>query len=178
MLQIWPGNGRQNVLPNQILACSDIDSMSKSAMVPESFSIDHSKMPAPQVRRTGVYTGPAGDRISKFDLRLVKPNTGPLPTAAIHTLEHLLATYMRESVDGIIDISPMGCRTGFYLSLWGDVDPNTIRDALLESLRKVIAANWNDVPGVSEKECGNYRDHSLFSAKEYASQVLKGFGAR
>ena len=150
--------------------------MPESIEAPESFSIDHRKMSAPQVRKTGVYSGPTGDRISKFDLRFVKPNTACLPTAAIHTLEHLLAAYIRERLDGVIDISPMGCRTGFYLLLWGDVDSDTVRDALVRSLEKIIAANWEDVPGISEKECGNYRDHSLFSAKEYARHVLEGFG--
>jgi len=93
--------------------------MAKPIKIPESFLIDHTAMIAPQVRKVGVQTGPAGDRVSKFDLRFIKPNTDAMPTAAIHTLEHLLATYMKEYLEGVIDISPMGCRTGFYLSIWG-----------------------------------------------------------
>ena len=151
--------------------------MAESAGIPESFSVDYRKMSAPQVRKAGMLTGRAGDQISKFDLRSVKPNTESLPTGAVHTLEHLLATFMRENLDGIIDISPMGCRTGFYLSLWGDVDPPIVRDALVRSLCKVLETDWNSVPGISEGECGNYRGHSLSSAKEYVRQVLEGLGA-
>jgi S-ribosylhomocysteine lyase len=141
----------------------------------ESFSIDHLTMPAPNVRKAEVQTGPAGDKVTKFDLRFVKPNTDSIPTAAIHTLEHLLATYMKAHLQGVIDISPMGCRTGFYLSIWGDIEPGTIKLALIASLKEILTTEWQDVPGTTAKECGNYRDHSLFGAKEYAAQVLKGF---
>ena len=120
--------------------------------------------------------GPAGDVVSKFDLRFLKPNAGAMPTAAVHTLEHLLATYMREHLDNIIDISPMGCRTGFYLSVWGMAQPQTIQHALLASLRQIMETTEADVPGLSAAECGNYRDHSLFAAREYAKLVLDGFG--
>ncbi|MCP4632996.1 MAG: S-ribosylhomocysteine lyase, partial [candidate division Zixibacteria bacterium] len=78
----------------------------------ESFTVDHINMPAPQVRKVGTYSGEKGDKISKFDLRFIKPNSDAIPTGAIHTLEHLLATYMRTDLPDIIDISPMGCRTG------------------------------------------------------------------
>ena len=135
-------------------------------------------MAAPQVRPAGVQTGPKGDVISKFDLRFLKPNTDAIPTAAVHTLEHLLATYMRERLVGIVDLSPMGCRTGFYLTVWGEVSGEAVRDALLYSLQKVIATEWSDVPGTTAKECGNYRDHSLFGAQEYARQVIEGFAKR
>ena len=149
--------------------------MTRTAHVPDSFSVDHISMQAPQVRKAGLYTGSAGDQISKFDLRLVKPNTDALPTAAIHTMEHLLAGYMREHLDGILDLSPMGCRTGFYLSVWGDVDPDSVRKALIASLQRILEATWADVPGTSARECGNYKDHSLFSAQEYARAVLSAF---
>jgi S-ribosylhomocysteine lyase len=141
----------------------------------ESFQLDHLTMPAPQVRRAGTLTGPKGDVISKFDLRFIKPNTDAIPTAAVHTLEHLLATYMRERLDGLIDLSPMGCRTGFYLTVWGDVSGEAVRDALLYSLKRVVETAWDEVPGTTAIECGNYRDHSLFGAKEYAKQVIEGF---
>jgi S-ribosylhomocysteine lyase len=140
----------------------------------ESFEIDHLTMPAPQVRPAGVQVGPKGDKLSKFDLRFLKPNTDAMPTATIHTLEHLLATYMREHLEGIIDLSPMGCRTGFYLTVWGEVSADSVREALVHSLKKVVTTQWIDVPGTTAKECGNYRDHSLFGAQEYATVVLKG----
>ncbi|MCP4582432.1 MAG: S-ribosylhomocysteine lyase, partial [candidate division Zixibacteria bacterium] len=111
-----------------------------------------------------------------FDLRFIKPNSDAIPTGAIHTLEHLLATYMRTDLPDIIDISPMGCRTGFYLSSWGDIDSKSVKNALINSLKNIIDTKWEDVPGISPDQCGNYRDHSLFSAKEYAGIVLKGYG--
>lgn len=142
----------------------------------ESFTIDHTTMVAPNIRKAGVFKGPQGDQISKFDLRFVKPNTESIPTAALHTLEHLLATYMKSSLEGVIDLSPMGCRTGFYLTIWGDIESDAIKKALIKSLKEVVSANWEDVPGTTAKECGNYRDHSLFGAKEYAKIVLWGWG--
>jgi S-ribosylhomocysteine lyase len=145
-----------------------------STVKPESFSIDHTHMPAPNVRKAGNSVGPKGDMVSKFDLRFMKPNTDTIPTAAMHTLEHLLATYMRNYLDGIIDLSPMGCRTGFYLSIWGEVDSAAVTDALRKSLKDILITAWSEVPGISERECGNWRDHSLFAAQEYARQVLRG----
>ena len=119
--------------------------------------------------------GPAGDKISKFDLRFLKPNVECLPTAALHTLEHLLATYLRGTLENVIDLSPMGCRTGFYLSLWGDVSEETVEVAVVQSLKMVLKTEEADVPGIAEEACGNFRDHSLFSAKEYARKILDGF---
>jgi len=150
--------------------------MDKLLEKPESFSLDHTKMAAPQVRKAGLVTGPAGDMISKFDLRFIKPNANSIPTAALHTLEHMLALILRSHLEDIIDISPMGCRTGFYLIMWGDVAPDKVRSALIKSLHQIVESEFKDIPATTEKECGNYRDHSLFSAKEYARMVLTGFG--
>lgn len=147
----------------------------KIKKIPESFSIDHTVMPAPQVRKAGLLSGPNGDKLSKFDLRFLKPNVEAMPTAALHTLEHLLAMYLRENLENIIDLSPMGCRTGFYLTVWGDITVESVQTALCKSLGQVLKTEQVDVPGLSEKECGNFRDHSLFSAKEYAQKVLEGF---
>jgi S-ribosylhomocysteine lyase len=144
----------------------------------KSFQIDHLTMAAPQVRAAGVQIGPKGDAITKFDLRFVRPNTEAMPTGAVHTLEHLLATYMRERLEGIVDLSPMGCRTGFYLTVLGEVSGETVQAALLYSLRKVVATEWAEVPGTTAKECGNYRDHSLFGAQEYAKLVIEGFAKK
>lgn len=136
----------------------------------ESFSLDHTKVKAPYVRKCGKQLGVNGDLITKFDLRFMQPNKEDMPTAAIHTLEHLLAVYMREKLDGIIDISPMGCRTGFYMVVWGEVLVEQVIEALEYSLKKVISTE--EVPASNAIQCGNYRDHSLFSAKEYAKYVL------
>ncbi len=152
--------------------------MNNETKIPESFLIDHTTMKAPNVRKTGTQCGPDGDIISKFDLRFIKPNTDAIPTGAIHTMEHLLATYMKNRLEGVIDISPMGCRTGFYLIVWGDIDSDEIKSALLYSLDKILTTRFEDIPGISAKECGNYRDHSLFGAQEYAHQVIEGFNLR
>ena len=78
----------------------------------ESFKLDHREVDAPYVREAGELTTPCGDIIKKYDLRLMQPNEGVMPTAAMHTIEHLLAGFMREKIEAVIDISPMGCRTG------------------------------------------------------------------
>lgn len=135
----------------------------------ESFELDHNTVKAPYVRLLG--TEQNGDAlVEKYDLRFLQPNKDALPTGALHTLEHLLAVNMRDELKGIIDISPMGCRTGFYMIMWDQHSPQEIRDALVNVLNKVI--NTEVVPAVSAKECGNYKDHSLFAAKEYAKIVL------
>lgn len=136
----------------------------------ESFELDHRKIVAPFVRKCCVIKGKQGDLITKFDLRFVQPNVEDMPSGAIHTLEHLLATYLREYLDDVIDLSPMGCRTGFYLVLWGDRDPVEIKNALEKALQDVLTTEV--VPATNEIQCGNFRDHSLFAAKEYAKKVL------
>ena len=140
----------------------------------ESFKLDHTKVKAPYVRKCCVLNGAKGDKVSKFDLRFLQPNSETFGTAAMHGLEHLLATYLRETLDNIIDLSPMGCRTGFYLILWGDVDASTIKVGLEKALKMILDAN--EIPAATAVECGNYKDLSLFGAKEYAKDVLeKGF---
>ena len=96
----------------------------------ESFQLDHRKVVAPYVRKAGVLNGQHGDVVTKFDLRFLQPNKEAFGTAAMHGLEHLLANFLRESLTGIIDLSPMGCRTGFYLSIWGDREASEIKEAL------------------------------------------------
>lgn len=137
----------------------------------ESFELDHTKVKAPYVRKASVMTGPKGDAVTKFDLRFTQPNAMAVPTAAIHTLEHLLAGYMREELEGIIDLSPMGCRTGFYMIVWGRPESRNVAEALRKSLEKVVEAR--EVPATDETSCGNFRDHSLFSAQAYARLVLE-----
>lgn len=140
----------------------------------ESFELDHRKVKAPYVRKCCVIKGPKGDEVTKFDLRFLQPNIEAFGTAAMHGLEHLLAHELRGKLEGIIDISPMGCRTGFYISIFGNVEPEVMKKALEESLEEVL--NATEIPAANEIQCGNYRDLSLFGAKEYAKKVLdKGF---
>ncbi|KXH87250.1 S-ribosylhomocysteine lyase [Sporosarcina sp. HYO08] len=137
----------------------------------ESFLLDHTKVKAPYVRLAGTEQHEKGSKLQKYDLRFLQPNEDAMPTSAVHTLEHLLATYMRDELEGIVDISPMGCRTGFYMIIWDEHRPKEIAAALTKVLEKVIVTEH--IPAVSALECGNYRDHSLFSAQEYAKQVVE-----
>ena len=107
----------------------------------ESFQLDHRKVKAPYVRRADRLVGPRGDVVTKFDLRFLQPNAGAMPTGALHTLEHLLAVYLREELVGIIDLSPMGCRTGFYLTLFGEPEVEEVKEALKRALEQVLAAS-------------------------------------
>lgn len=139
----------------------------------ESFTLDHTAVKAPYVRLIAVEHGPKGDAISNFDVRFVQPNEGEIPTAGLHTIEHLLASLMRDRIDGMIDISPFGCRTGFHLIMWGEPAVADIVDAVSSSLRAIAdEVTWADVPGVSAVECGNYRDHSLHSAREWSRRIV------
>lgn len=140
----------------------------------ESFKLDHRKVKAPYVRKCCVLNGPKGDKVTKFDLRFLQPNKESFGTAAIHAIEHILAHELRERLDGVIDLSPMGCRTGFYLSLFGDRDAKEIKEALEGSLKALLT--YTEVPATNEIQCGNYKDLSLFGAKEYTIKVLdEGF---
>lgn len=139
----------------------------------ESFALDHTAVQAPYVRRIAVEHGPKGDAISNFDLRFVQPNEGEIPTAGLHTIEHLLASLLRDHVDGVIDISPFGCRTGFHLITWGEPSVADVVAAVRSSLAFIAdKATWDDVPGVDAISCGNYRDHSLHSAREWSAHIL------
>jgi LuxS protein involved in autoinducer AI2 synthesis len=138
----------------------------------ESFQLDHTKVLAPYVRLITVEEGPQGDKISNFDLRLVQPNENAIPTAGLHTIEHMLAGLLRDRMDGVIDCSPFGCRTGFHLIMWGEHDTTEVAKALKSSLEFISTAKWSDVQGTTIESCGNYRDHSLFSAQEWAKKIL------
>ncbi|MBI0445069.1 MULTISPECIES: S-ribosylhomocysteine lyase [Deinococcus] len=137
----------------------------------ESFDLDHTKVQAPYVRLAGVKTTPRGDQISKYDLRLLQPNRGAIEPAALHTLEHLLAGYLRDHLQNVVDVSPMGCRTGLYLAVIGEPDEEGVLQAFEAALRDT-ATHDRPIPGVSELECGNYRDHDLQAARQYARDAL------
>jgi S-ribosylhomocysteine lyase len=138
----------------------------------ESFGLDHKSVIVPYVREAETLIGPKGDVVQKFDLRFTQPNQEAIPTGAVHTLEHLLAVYFREERDDIIDISPMGCRTGFYLVKFGRCSEVELKGNLKSVLEKVVKTT--DVPAANPKQCGNWRDHSLQDAVEYAKKVIAG----
>lgn len=139
----------------------------------ESFALDHTRVLAPYVRLIGVERGPRGDAISNIDVRYVQPNEGEIPTAALHTIEHLQAGILRDLLDGVIDMSPFGCRTGFHLIVWGEPTLDDVAAAVTETLRRIADdVEWDDVPGTEAVSCGNYRDHSLHGAKAWATDIL------
>lgn len=147
----------------------------------ESFNLDHTKVIAPYVRLASKKTGEKGDIVTKFDIRFMQPNVEFMPIAAIHTLEHLVAEYIRDEIESIIDFSPMGCRTGFYLTVFGDLSEEIIAEKMLNVLEQV--ASWPEdkpVPGLDPKECGNYKEHDLPTARKLAKDwvtniTIKGF---
>lgn len=139
----------------------------------DSFNLDHTKVVAPFVRLASKKVGEKGDVVSKFDIRICQPNKEFMETGEIHTIEHLVAEYIRDEMPGVIDFSPMGCRTGFYFTVWGDVNEEFITEHLLNVFKKVSVWN-NAIPATTEEECGNYKDHNLEGAKKWASKWVKG----
>ena len=112
----------------------------------ESFTLDHTAVKAPYVRLINVEAGPKGDQISNFDVRLLQPNAGEIPTSGLHTIEHLLASLLRDRIDGVIDCSPFGCRTGFHLIMWGTPSVREVTEALASSLHAIAEeVTWEDV---------------------------------
>ena len=148
----------------------------------DSFMVDHTKMPAPAVRVAKHMKTPCGDIISVFDLRFCKPNKEIMSPEGTHTLERLFAGFMREHLNGnnveIIDISPMGCRTGFYMSVIGDPGEKRVVEAWEESMKDVLnVKSQDDIPELNIYQCGSAFMHSLDDAKEIAKGVLeKGIG--
>lgn len=146
-------------------------------MAVESFELDHTKVVAPYIRIAEVYEGKKGDKVTKFDIRFIQPNKDAMDMSGIHTLEHLLAVYLREETLGedIIDLSPMGCRTGFYLTAWGEKKVDDIETPILNSLAKVLTTK--EIPAANEVQCGNYKEHSLEQAIEYAKNFIQKINA-
>ena len=133
-----------------------------------SFSIDHDKL------QKGVYVSRVDGDVVTYDIRMKRPNLGDyLSNGALHTFEHLFATYARNSEvkDSVIYIGPMGCRTGFYMLLRDDVEKADVLKLLLESFA-FIRDFEGEIPGAKRKECGNYLEHDLDSAKVAAVDML------
>ena len=139
-----------------------------------SFTINHLTL------LRGVYvsrkdTTPSGDVITTFDVRMTEPNRQPaLDGKALHAIEHLAATYLRNHQqwgDKVIYWGPMGCLTGNYLLLSGDYESGDVVELLRETFR-FIAGFEGDVPGATPRDCGNYSYMDLAAAREAASHYL------
>lgn len=143
----------------------------------DSFTVDHTIMAAPAVRVAKTMKTPHGDTIAVFDLRFCRPNIDILTERGIHTLEHLFAGFMRNHLNGngveIVDISPMGCRTGFYMSLIGTPDEQRVAQAWKGAMEDVLKVkDQNQIPELNEYQCGSYKLHSLDEAQQIARNVL------
>lgn len=143
----------------------------------DSFRVDHTRMDAPAVRVAKSMSTPKGDDITVFDLRFCVPNEEILSEKGIHTLEHLFAGFMREHLNSdsveIIDISPMGCRTGFYMSLIGTPSEEAVAASWKAAMEDVLQVKAKaDIPELNEYQCGTYEMHSLEEAQEIAKMIL------
>ncbi len=139
----------------------------------DSFNVDHTKL------LRGMYISRIDADVVTYDIRTRRPNVeAVMENGAIHTLEHLFATYVRNSAlkNNIIYFGPMGCRTGFYFLTTGITHADALK--LTQDALDFVAKFEGDVPGVSAIECGNYRDHDLSGAKKEAAdqfEVLKNW---
>ncbi len=134
-----------------------------------SFTIDHLTL------EKGLYVSRRDEKngcaVTTFDLRMTCPNREPvMDTAAIHTIEHLGATFLRNSAvrDDVVYFGPMGCRTGCYLVMFGAVTSEEVF-GLIVDMCDFILGFTGDIPGASAAECGNYLDQNLDMAKYYIS---------
>ena len=132
-----------------------------------SFTVDHNLLDP------GIYVSRRDGDITTYDLRTRKPNAGEyMDNITMHTVEHMFATYIRNSEirDNVIYFGPMGCRTGFYLLVRGE-DDNRVLEIVLDVLAKIIAHD-GEVFGASAVECGNYRELDLEAAKTECKKYL------
>ncbi len=132
-----------------------------------SFEIDH------DVLVPGLYTSRQDGDVVTYDLRFVRPNTPPfLPNAVMHTIEHLFATYVRNSrlAEKVIYFGPMGCRTGFYFLVRDMAEADVI--ALVQETLAFVAGFEGVIPGSTAIECGNYKEHDLPGAKVQAAAMV------
>lgn len=131
-----------------------------------SFQVNHNTL------ERGIYISRIDGDITTFDIRMKKPNGGDyLENAAMHTIEHLFATFARNSKykERVIYFGPMGCRTGFYFLTRNIPNGEVIK--LIEDAFSFIADYEGEIPGVSKIECGNYLEHNLGGAKKEAAEM-------
>lgn len=136
----------------------------------ESFNLDHTKVKAPYVRLACVTDGDFGDKIYKYDLRVCQPNQEHMEMPSLHSLEHLMAELSRNHSDKIVDISPMGCQTGFYIALLNMGDYDEVLQLIENTLKDVLSAT--EVPACNVVQCGWAASHSLEGAQQIARGLL------
>lgn len=144
--------------------------MNPERMNVESFNLDHRTVAAPYVRVADRKVLPQGDVITKYDVRFTQPNVAHLEMKAIHSLEHLFAEKSRNHSESVIDFSPMGCQTGYYLIMQGEPDVGTVANLIEATLTDVLQAT--EVPAANEIQCGWGENHSLADAQDAARAFL------
>ena len=144
--------------------------MTDKPMNVESFNLDHTKVKAPYVRLADIKTREHGDTIYKYDMRICQPNRDHMEMPALHSLEHLMAELSRNHSDKVVDISPMGCQTGFYVAMINHDDYDGVLELLEDTLKGVLVAD--EVPACNEMQCGWAASHSLEGAQQIARDVL------
>jgi S-ribosylhomocysteine lyase len=143
-----------------------------------SFTIDHERL------LRGIYVSRVdtigNEKLTTFDVRIKRPNIEPpVDMPAIHTLEHLIAVYLRSDESGVADdiiyVGPMGCRTGMYIIFKGELKSEDVAAPITKAFEYVVGFK-GDVPAATAKECGNYLEHNLaiaqFESKKYLDEVL------
>ena len=136
----------------------------------ESFNLDHTKVAAPYVRLAGLKEGQHGDVVHKYEIRFKQPNKEYMKMDALHSIEHLMAENIRNHSDHVVDLSPMGCQTGFYLSVINHDNYDEILTILEKTAQDVLMAT--SVPACNEVQCGWAASHSLEGAQALAKEFL------
>lgn len=136
----------------------------------ESFNLDHRTVSAPYIRVADRKELPHGDVLVKYDIRFTQPNRAHLEMDTVHSLEHMIAEKIRNHADYVVDFSPMGCQTGFYLIVAGDHEDLEIHEILAATLQDVVEAD--EVPAANEIQCGWGVHHSLTGAQRAARTML------
>lgn len=138
-----------------------------------SFKVNH------LILRSGLYVSrrdySGGACVTTYDMRVTEPNREPvMDMPAVHTVEHLGATYLRNSgiADEVVYFGPMGCRTGFYILLFGEKSSQEIAPIVLQMCDFILAYS-GDIPGAKPDECGNFSEQNLNMAKYYIAEYKK-----
>ena len=135
----------------------------------KSFELDHRLVDAPYIRVADRTDLGGGVEIIKYDLRFCQPNKAHLGTEAIHSVEHMMANFMRNYTDKLIGFAPMGCRTGFY-AITNGMEQDELLSAVEGALNDIL--NATEVPAANEVQCGWGAHHSLEGAQEAARDFL------
>lgn len=135
----------------------------------KSFELDHRLVAAPYIRVADRTDLGGGVEIIKYDLRFCQPNKAHLGTEAIHSVEHMMANFMRNYTDKLVGFAPMGCRTGFY-AITNSMEQEELLRAVEGALNDILTAT--EVPAANEVQCGWGAHHSLEGAQEAARDFL------